>query len=528
MKKRNLLAVVLINVLAVVAINILHKPEEPNLALEELRVKYSRRAAPSVDHSKLLALQREFFTPQEVTETCISCHTERHLEVMESSHWNWERVAYVEDKGVKALGKRNVLNNFCIGAQSNEKACAKCHIGYGMDGNTFDFNNARNVDCMVCHDNSEAYIKGSAMAGYPDRNVNLTHVAQSVGLPMNGNCGSCHFYGGGGNNVKHGDLEEATLTATRDIDVHMAINGLDMQCIDCHTAENHKMLGRLYSVSSENTRRATCEQCHTSTPHLKEMLNRHTARLACQTCHIPEYAKVNATKMAWKWSEAGKMDRDKPFHLEDSLGNHTYLSEKGEFVWEQNVRPDYVWFNGNAKHYFLGDTIDTNNLPLKINELIGSHDDRNAKIYPVKIHVGDQVYDKEYNYLIQPRLFGQHKGDSAYWVDYDWKLASAAGMKSVGLPFSGEYGFVKTEMYLPLNHMVATKDKSLSCSECHTREDSRLAALTGFYMPGRDREPLLDNIGFLLVIFSMIGVLVHGGMRIWMNNRKKVMSPSLG
>ena len=39
--------------------------------------------------------------------------------------------------------------------------------------------------------------------------VDLRLAAVSVGRPTITNCGSCHFYGGGGNNVKHGDLEEA-------------------------------------------------------------------------------------------------------------------------------------------------------------------------------------------------------------------------------------------------------------------------------------------------------------------------------
>jgi hypothetical protein len=36
--------------------------------------------------------------------------------------------------------------------------------------------------------------------------------------------------------------------------------------------------------------------------------------------------------------------------------------------------------------------------------------------------------------LIQPKLFAENKGDSAYWKDFNWETASAAGMKQVGLP----------------------------------------------------------------------------------------------
>ncbi|MGK7395903.1 MAG: tetrathionate reductase family octaheme c-type cytochrome [Candidatus Cyclobacteriaceae bacterium M3_2C_046] len=521
MKKRNLFILVAVNVIILLAINLLHKPEQPNLALEELKVEYAQPHQSSVDHSKFPELQKEFATPQDVTEACISCHTERHKEVIESSHWNWARISYIEGKGLRALGKKNVVNNFCIGSQSNEQACAKCHIGFGMTDDTFDFNNARNVDCMVCHDNSEEYLKGSATAGYPDRSVNLAKVAQSVGSPKKSNCGTCHFYSGGGNNVKHGDLEEALLATTREVDVHMAANGINLECVACHTAENHDMKGRLYSVSSENTHRATCEQCHTNTPHMEDMLNRHTARVSCQACHIPEYAKENATKMAWKWSEAGKLKAGQPYHEEDSLGNHTYLSIKGEFVWEKNVKPDYVWFNGHAKHYLLGDTIDMDHLPLKINELLGSARDKQSKIYPVKIHRGDQIYDKQYKYLIQPKLYAEVEGDSAFWKDFDWSTAAAAGMKRIGLPYSGEYGFIETEMYWPINHMVAPKEETVSCSECHNSQDSRLASLTNFYMPGRDREPFFDTLGLIIVTLSVIGVVLHGGFRIFFYLKNK-------
>ncbi len=515
---RNILIVIFIVVVTLMLVNVFHREDTYNLKLEELRHKYALKDVPSVDHKKLPALNKEFKTPQEVTEACLSCHTERHKEVMSSSHWNWERVAYVEGRGISSAGKKNVMNNFCLGTSSNEKSCAKCHIGFGMNNNQFDFNNARNVDCMVCHDNSEEYLKGASMAGYPDRTVNLEKVAQSVGSPQKSNCGSCHFFSGGGNNVKHGDLEVAQLSCNRDVDVHMGANGMNMECVACHTAKNHQMLGKLYSVSTDNTNRATCEQCHTNTPHLSEMLNRHDSKVSCQACHIPEYAKVNSTKMSWKWSDAGKLKDGKPYEEDDSLGNHNYLSIKGSFVWKRHVKPDYMWFNGTADQYLMGDTIQS--VPVKMNTLHGSHNDRLSKIIPVKIHVGDQIYDKVYHRLIQPKLYGENEGDSAFWKDFDWKEAAEAGMKRSGLPYSGQYGFVETEMYWPINHMVAPKEQAVSCAECHTRENGRLAKLSGFYLPGRDRNKTLDGIGFWMFILTVVGVFGHAVVRIWTNVSK--------
>ena len=504
----------------VVMINLFNREDNYyNLKLEELKQIYAIKPVPSIDHSKLPELQRQFRTAQDVTETCNGCHTERHTEIMNSAHWNWERVSYVEGRGVAAAGKKNVLNNFCLGAQSNELTCAKCHIGFGMTNDHFDFENARNVDCMVCHDTSEEYRKGSSMAGYPDRTVNLTKVAQSVGTPTKINCGSCHFFSGGGNNVKHGDLEAAQLSCSRDVDVHMAVNGMNMTCVACHTAENHQIKGRLYSVSSTNSSRAECEDCHTGTPHFDDMLNRHNAKVSCQACHIPYYAKVNPTKMSWSWSDAGKLKNGEPY--QEFFGDSTieYQSIKGTFIWAKNVKPDYLWFNGTADHYLLGDTI--RSVPVQMNTLFGFHDGRDSKIYPVKIHRGDQIYDKKFNILIQPKLYAESKGDSAYWKDFDWHTANAAGMKTVGLPYSGEYGFLETEMYWPVNHMVSPKDQSVGCAECHTRKDGRLASLSGFYLPGRDHNKYLDILGTILFLGTVAVVFLHAAIRVLISIRQK-------
>ncbi|WP_088654459.1 tetrathionate reductase family octaheme c-type cytochrome [Geofilum rhodophaeum] len=509
--KKIVLPIALVLVLFVMAVHLFHRPPMPNLTQLQLQQTYSVKPIASVDHTRFEELQKEFATPQEVTEACIACHNERHKEVMASNHWNWERISYVEGRGIERMGKQNVLNNFCIGTNSNQQSCARCHIGFGMSNNRFDFENARNVDCMVCHDHSEEYIKGASTAGYPDRSVNLSRVAQSVGRPGNINCGACHFYGGGGNNVKHGDLEDALLTADRSVDVHMAANGINMTCVDCHTAENHRMKGTLYSVSSTHVNRLSCEECHTTTPHNDRMLDVHTGRIACQTCHIPTYAKENPTKMAWRWSEAGQLKDGQPFSEVDSMGREIYLSIKGSFEWATHVEPEYYWFNGHATHYILGDKVDS--IPLQVNRLLGIARDRESKIIPVKVHRGDQIYDPNTEMLIQPKLWSEAKGDSAFWQDLDWDAAAAAGMQEAGLPYSGEYSFIPTEMYWPVNHMVAPKGESLTCAECHTREGGRLAGLNDFYLPGRDKHAGIHVLGRLLLLGAILGVLVHALLR---------------
>jgi octaheme c-type cytochrome (tetrathionate reductase family) len=319
--------------------------------------------------------------------------------------------------------------------------------------------------------------------------------------------------------VKHGDLEMSMFDPSKDVDVHMATDGVDLQCTACHTAENHKIKGKVYSLSSMNRNRSTCEQCHTDRPHNDDVINQHTVKVACQACHIPVYAKVNATKMTWDWSTAGRLKNGEPYEEDDADGNHTYMSIKGSFTWAKNVEPEYVWFNGTANHYLLGDKIDTTDV-IKINSLNGSYADRDAKIIPVKIHRARQIYDPVNKLIIQPNLFAPNKGEGAFWKDFDWNAAAAKGMQDVHLPYSGKYTFVRTEMYWPVNHMVSKKEKAVACSECHTRENGRLAKLQDFYMPGRNYNAGIEYFGKALILLSILGVAGHAALRILAHKKR--------
>lgn len=504
----------------------LRQPKDDHQLLEQLKEKYPIEHKSGVDHSKMDILQQEFTNPHAMTAACLSCHTERGTELLHSAHFTWEREAYIPGRGITYLGKKNLLNNFCTGIQSNEGSCNKCHAGYGWADKNFDFENPYNIDCIVCHDNTGTYKKASGGAGYPVMGADgpdFKKILGSMSLPKSENCGACHFTGGGGNNVKHGDLEMALLTAGRDVDVHMGVDGSHMSCVDCHTAENHVMKGRYYGVSSTDSQRLNCSDCHTDFPHQKSILNEHSIKVACQTCHIPVYAKVNPTKMYWDWSTATRKKDGKGFEVSDSAGNVTYASIKGDFVWQKMIKPEYAWFNGTADHHLLTDKVDTTQPYLKINTLNGEYRDQKSKIIPIKVHRGRQPYDTENLTVIQTKLWDKEQGKGALWLDLEWEKAIEEGMAYVGLPYSGKHDFVKTEMYLPVNHMVSASSEAVSCKECHTREDGRLASLTDFYMPGRDYNPLLDLTGRLLLIVSIIGVAAHAVIRI-KASRKNQMS----
>jgi len=491
--------------------------------LASLREQYSQVHVPSVDHSKLPELQKEFRNPHEVTAACLSCHTERGAEVLANAHWNWEREAYIEGRGVTYLGKKNLLNNFCTGIISNEQACNKCHIGYGWKDNSFDHGNQYNIDCLVCHDRTGTYEKATGGAGYPpmgDDAPDYRLIVQHVGIPGKENCGYCHFMSAGGNNVKHGDLEIALLNCDRNVDVHMGKDGLDMSCVDCHVTERHQMRGKYYAVSSTPENRAHCEDCHGSFPHTKSKLNEHTVKVDCRTCHIPTYAKVNPTKMFWDWSTAGRRQGGMPYHILDSLGNEIYLSTKGDFAWRTNVEPEYVWFNGTADHHLITDLIQSDTI--NINTLFGSYRDHNSKIIPVKIHRGRQPYDTEYLTLLQAKLWAAQEGEGALWVDLDWEAALSAGMEYAGLPYSGNYDFVHTRMYLPVSHMVSKSEDALKCEDCHTRNNGRLRNLQDVYIPANSYNSVIDTAGVGMLIITLIGVFAHALIRFfsWKKRQK--------
>lgn len=512
MSRNSILLLVGSTVIMIVALTLPAKSTE-DPAYKRLAGTYAAKAQPSVDHSKFPQLNRKFKSPQEVTEACVSCHNKRHIEVMNSVHWNWSRKEYVKGRGIIALGKKNVLNNFCVGVSGNEQSCAKCHIGYGNKGHEFDYKNWKNIDCLACHDNSNTYVKGSGMAGLPAKGVDLTLVAQHVGRPTRSNCGACHFFGGGGNNVKHGDLEKALLDADRNVDVHMGVNSSDMQCVDCHTADKHQIVGKVYSIASMNTKRVECQSCHGELPHADGLLNEHVEKVACQSCHIPTYATVNPTKVAWDWSTAGKLKNGKPYEVKGPDGMDTYMSIKGSFKWGKNLKPDYVWFNGTASHYLVGDKVEKNQTVV-MNKLNGSYEDPDAKITPVKIHRAMLPYDEVHKWIIQPKTVSTKPGDGGFWKEFDWHKAAAAGSKEVGLPFSGKLGFIKTEMYWPINHMVTPKDKVVACAECHTRENGRLANLRDFYLPGRDRNIVVDTVAEIAIWATLAAIAVHASLRI--------------
>lgn len=507
--------------------------EAPGRKLAKQAVK-STKHWTTVDHSKIEVLNKRFSNGEQITQACLSCHSEAAGQFHKTIHWTWLASG---DKSDMRYGKAGYsVNNFCLsGNAMKDKGCLKCHTSWDKKGSS------GTVNCLKCHNSSgfnftEAFqdIKVFQEDGDPETNEiaidiqdEMKAAVSAVTLPTRKNCGDCHFVGGGGDGVKHGDLDTSLVKPNRMLDVHMGVDGKNFTCTRCHTTVEHHIAGRIYTNPAVETRKSlieddlapkiTCVSCHSSTPHQNSSkMNDHTDVVSCQACHIPKYARVNPTKMSWDWTTAGKMKDGKPYEEKGDFGKPVYKSIKGSFVWDKNVVPEYYWFNGSLTSTTADEVIDPAGI-VKVSHPVGDRTDKNSRIFPFKFHKGTQPYDKIHKKLLAPML----SGPKGFWTTFNMDEAIKYGQEALGLEYSGEFDYVQTTYAFPITHMVAPKENALACTECHTRENSRLAGIKEVYMPGRDKSAIFDTIGWLSVFGALAGVLLHGLGRFFTRNGRE-------
>lgn len=494
-------------------------------------------------HASATQLKGPFTTGYAVTAACVGCHQQQAADFMTTVHWTWNgpapqlyKISDPTQRLDAGVGKTVFINNFCVSTASNDKRCDQCHAGYGGDPNTsrpqksaraykvFDASDAgtdssiplaHRVDCLVCHsDPTAGYAKDPKNFGNPATTANLAVAAQTIIKPTRTNCGSCHFFAGGGDAVKL--MGSALKNPSVSLDVHM---GRGMDCADCHASTGHGFKGAGVHVPA-NHGRVACEDCHGGSPHtgrvaaVGEQLDNHTARLACQTCHIPTFSRGQFAKTDWDWSTAGNLSRGtagvittrvNDLGQPDSAGVAvtTYDFIKGDFVWQRNIKPAYLWNNGKSVHMTTLDKLDltTRGLTTDHHDRIvmaaplGSRSDANGKIMPYKLMHGRQgVYiDGANSFVIAPNVFGPGslwgvlQAPGYAWtdqatMDQTWtqvfsKGAIAAGQVPAGTTlarFNGTTGWDwrTTKLYMDLNHEVAPKAQALgangNCADCHS------------------------------------------------------------
>lgn len=336
--------------------------------------------------------------------------------------------------------------------------CAKCHPGLGAKPNLppteADLNN---VDCLLCHspNYSRTVVKDEAGKPHlvPAEGVDVVAAAQNAQRPTSEMCDRCHLKAAGGPNFKHGEYPMPGTDVHRDA---------GMQCIDCHTTQAHKIAGGGYMIAQESPDvEVSCANCHTETPHtgaLADRLNAHTARVACQTCHIPLLAR----------------DPNFPTQMTRDYSQPVYNAARGLYGpsvgKESHVIPTYFWW----------DYPWMNTPPWPV----GSIDDPGAKITPWKPMEVTVPFDAETDTPIYIK-------QGVYQITGDLDAAVNAGVAASGQEYSGSWEAVTELMYFDAQHQVAPASEALACTDCH-QPGGRLDFLALGYSPERAQE--LENL----------------------------------
>lgn len=420
--------------------------------------------------------QHSVLTFRDYPSACLSCHPIQYNEMMSSTHYKWTGVGedMVNQPG-GAQGKlTNAVNSYCINILGDWPVCGSCHVGRGKrpDDPTAG---RENVDCLVCH--SEEY--ATQRVRLPDGSMGVANptdsMVRNISKPTKAACLQCHAKAGGGDGVKRGDLSLATAAnADPNFDVHMnagSANGL--QCRDCHVFKNHKTVGKGSDLrpTDDPTRgsEVECSSCHGTNPHGSDYAPGSTVRdpdnayirdrhanehVACQTCHIPVYAKVE-TEVHRDWT------RHHDGTPADGVSGPGHpLLEKAAFL-----TPEYRWWNRLSNNYLLGDnanlTYDADKNTYPTSRPMGGFMD--GKIYPFKYKTAYQPIARGGNcdgQLIALDTFEYLKASG------DVNAAVRNGLANMGC--SGvTVEWISTDTYQMLNHGVNPKSGALDCADCH-------------------------------------------------------------
>ena len=379
--------------------------------------------------------------------TCQQCHEGVAKAFLDTVHWKHaSKVTNVDGLDPKLeYGMKNRIYTFCNGndivndlkqippnelGKTKITGCNSCHPGDHLSGVGSAGPGAEAaVDCLICHSAKYDFSKrkpfktaDGKFAMGQDRSADA---AAAVGKPGVKNCMACHENAGGGQLIKRGFAFDA------EHDVH-AKKG--MVCVDCHAAKQHKIpTGFDPNNWANDGVRVSCDGCHGEKPHGDPDYDAHTAKLACQTCHIP-FAGGAVAKDFTKWTKDSATGFWEPTTIRRD---------------PSSTRPVYAWFDGRVE-----------NTPHRIGPK-GDRRDGKSKITPFKLYEGRAYYDRKTGKLLsmdfaQPTATG------------DTLAGVASAAKTLGIEgYEPAPGW--QTIYFANSHLV-TKAKALSCERCHVAE----------------------------------------------------------
>jgi len=478
-------------------------PHAPVVAKPTLRETPEIRYA---DHREAMA--EAGIRRYEGAKSCIGCHREEAEDVYRSYHYQMQnRIVDVERHPPVRYGGKRAYNDFCgvifwqegnsisfIGWASLQSppeeyrylqgafigsGCSMCHgVGLGAPPEPAEESPSQaqleNIDCLECHGDPALYPSGPLLVKeglkFPLRDEDgATRYAISpeqdfdelmkriVAVPSKDQCLLCHAYSGGGPGFKRPNLEPSLLGPFTDEnqDVHLARG---VSCTDCHVFKRHDVALRSPDTwargDSEVPECTDCHQRRHTKPVVGWILNTfHPEKVACQTCHIPRYAKKTPTDVFRDWSR---------LVFDPERRSWSPAIEKG-----LNLRPEFHWWNEKTRiAYLYPEPAEVEEGTLVYQKPAGRPAWRKnpikfateGLIFPFKVHEARIPFDPGAEQPIPVRLgpvFSSGKLEEGI----------EAGARVTGLNFSG--GYVTMVRYMAINHGVEPAENALFCFDCH-------------------------------------------------------------
>lgn len=397
---------------------------------------------------------------------CLSCHAAEATEMSNSTHYRWlgDTPDMLNAPGTLQGKLTNAVNSYCINIKGDWPVCGTCHVGRGMRPDDAGAG-LSNIDCLVCHSAEYAQQRTRLPDGTIGVATPTDNMVRGIYRPTRQNCLLCHAKAGGGDGVKRGDLSLATITnADSNFDVHMNTTGPDLECQRCHVFQNHRTIGKGSDLRpTDDTARGSevnCTTCHTGkdspSGHSTAKINDHAFRVACQTCHIPVYAKV-ATEIYRDW----RTHHDGQPADATAVPGHPYTEKMADLT------PAYRFWNRTSDNALLGDDAGRtyNSITDTWPTSTPSGDVTDGKLYPFKYKTAMQPKTIADNRLVALNTYEYLKGSG------NVATAIEQGLTAMGYPPNEPYEWVLTDTYGLLNHGVSPSSRALQCADCHERVD---------------------------------------------------------
>ena len=423
-------------------------------------------------------------------ETCVACHQAEAEAMHGSVHYQQSgptpNVLNIPDvAGERGSGDIG-MNTYCGAHVTSRRAtCGNCHVGNGQfPSSEMSQAQLENIDCLMCHQDAykrtaappfedlpavgpegqaitvEAPVESATGFYYmPDEAnmpISILEAARTVHMPTPTSCLRCHAGAGGADGAKRGDISSVLIDPAPAIDVHMALTEGNLGCVDCHSAGGHRMRGRGLDLRPNDVaERLTCAGCHGERPHDDynptngKKKDTHALKVACQSCHIPTYAKGVSTEIDRDWTQS---------HYSASACNGQG-GWKPEEIHASDLIPSYGFWDGRSRVYVLGESPALNgDGEYAFGTPEGGVDSLASRLHPLKEHRGNAARHDQTGRMI-PHSTG------TFFRSGDFDLAVRDGMAQVGL--TGDYTLVPVHTFQSINHGVAPEDDVLKCGDCH-------------------------------------------------------------